>query len=50
MKVESINRNFASSNPHKKNVQPNFKGGLGTLTEQITNALPGRKAITKSVG
>lgn len=47
MKVESINRNFASSNPHKKNVQPNFKGGLGTLTEQITNALPGRKAITK---
>lgn len=47
MKVESINRNFASPKVQKRNAKPNFTGGIGSVAEQITNALPGKNAITK---
>lgn len=47
MKIEKINSNLASPRVQKRNAQPNFTGGVGSVAEKITNALPGKNAITK---
>ncbi len=45
MKVEKVNRSFVNQKAQIKNIQPQFTGGLGKVSEQITQSLPGKNAI-----
>ena len=47
MKVEKINGNYAMQRTPGRNKSPNFTGGVTSLADEITNSLPGKKALSR---